>query len=239
MPDNKDCGWLELMEKFPAVAAEYVNNKDDDGDIVEAKGIYGDGKPFTVNTYNGEDALSQVLQYVYFTLGDETYIVLQIHGGADVRGGYSTPMVFRVGSDMHDSETVILDNMYATIYCNGVDGSHNWMTENAGYNWLQDGGTGGYDLSEFEIVETELSTDDTIQFIKDLKQDSNMNESFMNSYRNESFLNAADDIELSDDIQYTRWGQVVKEPELDVIYVDNKGIGYCPLCGGQLEGYSY
>lgn len=52
---------------------------------------------YVENTYNGECNLSQTLQYAYWE-DDETdnyYILLQVHGGCDVRGGYTRPRVFR------------------------------------------------------------------------------------------------------------------------------------------------
>lgn len=51
----------------------------------------GDG---WINTYNGEDSLSQTLQYRGFELDGESYVALQIHGGCDVRGGYTRPRIF-------------------------------------------------------------------------------------------------------------------------------------------------
>lgn len=44
----------------------------------------------TINTYNGESAVSQTLQYC--SLNGKT--ALQIHGGCDVRGGYTAPRIF-------------------------------------------------------------------------------------------------------------------------------------------------
>jgi hypothetical protein len=49
-----------------------------------------------INTYNGDSNLSQVLQYRY--IGDG-YIILQIHNGADVRGGYTDAKLFRLIGD--------------------------------------------------------------------------------------------------------------------------------------------
>ena len=49
----------------------------------------------TINSYNGESMLSQVIQYVvYSNENDEPRILLQIHNGCDVRGGYTTPRIF-------------------------------------------------------------------------------------------------------------------------------------------------
>ena len=59
------------------------------------------------NTYNGECLLSQTLLYRTFTFGDnadfgDAYIALQIHGGCDVRGGYTDVRIFKLtGYLMH------------------------------------------------------------------------------------------------------------------------------------------
>lgn len=62
----------------------------------------------TINTYNYDTIFDETLQWVEFSadfdpwLGDEStgefgrYIMLQIHRGADVRGGYTKPRIFRV-----------------------------------------------------------------------------------------------------------------------------------------------
>lgn len=51
------------------------------------------------NTYNRENILDQDFQYSAFIYRDEPYVALQIHGGADARGGYTAPKVFRVMTD--------------------------------------------------------------------------------------------------------------------------------------------
>tara|TARA_R110002020_G_scaffold392616_1_gene602901 strand:+ start:45 stop:734 length:690 start_codon:yes stop_codon:yes gene_type:complete len=48
------------------------------------------------NTYNGESDLSQVLQGANITINGESYVIIQIHGGADVRGGYTDAKLFKV-----------------------------------------------------------------------------------------------------------------------------------------------
>ncbi len=48
------------------------------------------------NTYNGECVLSQTLQFHHFEYWSEDYVLLQVHGGCDIRGGYTYPQVFRV-----------------------------------------------------------------------------------------------------------------------------------------------
>jgi hypothetical protein len=57
------------------------------------------------NTYNWTANLSQVLQgqeLKHLETGD-TYLLLQVHGGADVRGGYTDARLFKVPSgDVHN-----------------------------------------------------------------------------------------------------------------------------------------
>ena len=62
-------------------------------------GLYGEGSPIEVNTYNGEDLLSQVIQFTLFRIDFTDYVALQIHGGCDVRGGYTAPRIFEVNGD--------------------------------------------------------------------------------------------------------------------------------------------
>lgn len=49
---------------------------------------------YTFNTYNGDSDLSQVLQGSWLKINDEPYLLLQIHGGCDVRGGYTNAKLF-------------------------------------------------------------------------------------------------------------------------------------------------
>lgn len=59
-----------------------------------------DKNPREWNTYNGESDLSQTLQGVSLRLfvdGQyEDYVLIQIHNGADVRGGYTDAKLFKV-----------------------------------------------------------------------------------------------------------------------------------------------
>ena len=71
-----EAGWLDLMDEF-----------------VE---VYGFEVGQSFNTYNFENLLSQTLQGVTFKAGEECFVLLQIHGGCDVRGGYTAPKAFKV-----------------------------------------------------------------------------------------------------------------------------------------------
>lgn len=110
-----------------------------------------------VNTYNGEDTLSQVIQYKLFAAsehcpfadqGEGYYVLLSIHGGCDVRGGYTDLRVFWVGD--YDAVCSLLDNARVELWCENEecpgDGEYktkNWMSDDAGSNWYFDGSSGG------------------------------------------------------------------------------------------------
>ena len=49
----------------------------------------------TFNTYNGDSDLSQILQGSWITINDDQYLLLQIHGGCDARGGYTDAKLFQ------------------------------------------------------------------------------------------------------------------------------------------------
>ena len=50
----------------------------------------------TFNTYNGDSDLSQILQGSNLTINDEDYLLIQIHNGADARGGYTDAKLFKM-----------------------------------------------------------------------------------------------------------------------------------------------
>ena len=213
--------WLELMEEFPAWLAK---QEDEEGNPLHEPfgGIYGDGEIFTTNTYNYECVLDQTIQFTYFSNDGGEYIALQIHGGADVRGGYTKPRIFSVGNH---SELDIFDYQRGTIYCTGEDhhptalalkekqekqlalplkgaqpskidfeGSynHHWDTDD-GCHWYYDGSCGLGAERQLEKYET-----------RDL------------------------------DDEDSEEGDVWEEGILCI----KDGIGYCPYCGARLDGAS-
>lgn len=54
------------------------------------------GEP--INTYNYETNFDQVVQYQRLERDDEIYILLQVHGGCDVRSGYTDAKLFHLDS---------------------------------------------------------------------------------------------------------------------------------------------
>jgi len=119
-PEYEEEPWLVCMEDF---CSEYL--------------CIDDTKFKTINTYNYENILSQVLQYTMFTFDDfnkHCYIILQTHNGCDVRGGYSTPHVFKV----YDYEKFILAQYYILALCKKCNTE--WFSDDAGYHWYSDKG---------------------------------------------------------------------------------------------------
>jgi hypothetical protein len=85
----------ELDAAFHEFAMNDEHREDDWFTCLEAWfAAEGLDTPGVVNTYNGEDNLSQVIQYYIFEYEDEPKIALMIHGGCDVRGGYTAPRFF-------------------------------------------------------------------------------------------------------------------------------------------------
>lgn len=145
-PENEDEHWLKNMEDF---VEKELQTEDVD----------------VINSYNGDDMLSQTIQYLRFTKNHDGYVILQIHGGCDVRGGYSTPRVFQEIEPMS-----LFDNSRCVIQCERSDVDpnqlelpgferdnfpHHWMTDNAGYNWEWEESAGFHNLEDYSPTENE------------------------------------------------------------------------------------
>lgn len=132
--DNR--GWLDLADEY----AQVMHNCDAWGELTE---------PRTWNTYNGEDFLSQVLQGVTFChdsegFGGEVYVLLQMHGGCDVRGGYTRPRVFRVCTDM--AAYFPYDNADCEVWCTSDECGQGWQVR-GGYDVYRNESGASDDLS--------------------------------------------------------------------------------------------
>lgn len=91
-----------------------------------------------INTYNSEEFVSQTLQFMCFTDGLNDYVLLQIHGGCDVRGGYTKPRVFQI-EDI-DYFLMYMDSMETCCDCGLNDLSLKGYDEisNRDGDWLDD-----------------------------------------------------------------------------------------------------
>jgi hypothetical protein len=83
--------WRENLEEFFDTLGVPV-----EGDF------YSDAR-YEINTYNLEYCLlAQTIQFSFFGFGGNDYIALQIHGGCDVRGGYTKPRIFMITTSRED-----------------------------------------------------------------------------------------------------------------------------------------
>lgn len=93
----------DICEEFNRLQDEN-DNWDADGDVYgvsrEAYAMLMDHPDVEIqrtwNTYNGESDLSQILQGANLTIDDEDYVLIQIHNGADARGGYTDAKLFKM-----------------------------------------------------------------------------------------------------------------------------------------------
>jgi hypothetical protein len=94
-------------------------------DIAEFIDLIGATTSGGENSYNYESNLSQVIQWTSFTIGERQYMALQIHGGADVRGGYTKPRIFE------PCEEYLVESL--SLYCS-KDRSH-YLDTSGGGEW--------------------------------------------------------------------------------------------------------
>lgn len=92
-----DADWCEYDAQHPELTWGESLDEWLDGLGVPAESdsadFYSDAR-MTINTYNFDSLLGGVFQFVKFVFGDKEYVALQVHGGCDVRGGYTKPVIF-------------------------------------------------------------------------------------------------------------------------------------------------
>ena len=98
-PENKEKSWLDCMEEF---GDKYNEDRENKG-----------GNTCNDEYYSG----NQGMQYLFLKLEGIEYVILQIHGGCDMREGYTAPHVFECNYD--DFVTAGADITIGCM-CNGV-----------------------------------------------------------------------------------------------------------------------
>lgn len=88
--------WFEVVQHFPEWLAKRWKCK--------IGGIYGEGEPLTIYTYNHECFTSQDFQYTYWQCeggphDGEEFAAIFIHNGCDARSGFTDPVVFKAPLD--------------------------------------------------------------------------------------------------------------------------------------------
>ena len=127
--DNQD-------SSYPALCEEFVSRLYQLGEI-------DNDVSSSFNSYNREDMLSQVIQGEYFDGEYPEYVLLQIHQGCDVRGGYTAPRVLRIKD--FEYFAMAANNLTASCKCK-IKGDNLYLnSDDIGYHWYVFGSTG--DLS--------------------------------------------------------------------------------------------
>jgi len=115
-PEYRDMSWLGVMEEF--------------GDYLASLGW---NVSRTWNSYNWENLLSQGIQgiNIWRERGEEKeeYIILQIHNGCDIRGGYTKPRVFKLVEEEDGDFVIWMDEIGAFCECTHV------YSDDCGYHW--------------------------------------------------------------------------------------------------------
>jgi hypothetical protein len=105
--DYPDDGWMFIED-------EWLNKL---GVPEEGGEFYSDAR-WGFNSYNFDGwLLDQTLQGVFFGLGGNGYLILQVNGGCDVRGGYTKPQVFEVS----EKDGFIFDADQASFLCSSLE----------------------------------------------------------------------------------------------------------------------
>jgi hypothetical protein len=93
------------------------------------------------NTYNYENNLSQVFQFYVFQYNNEFYAIIEIHGGCDVRGGYTDSCIFKLNGyltgnvDVYGSiDGIDVSNTYNGYSLTDDDGNEININENSNIN---------------------------------------------------------------------------------------------------------
>jgi hypothetical protein len=155
---------LSFAEELDAEFQRFAEQRPDDGwlSIAEefAEQRWSEAERSTINTCNGEDSLSQTIQYVLVLdhAAGEEYVILQIHGGCDLRGGYTQPRVFAVIGD----EYCMYENADFAAGCTGLippqaetlpgfpdsEVQYHYWYQRYGELFTDDGGNADADFSE-------------------------------------------------------------------------------------------
>ena len=115
--DTEDRDYLELMPDFPLQRQQGTNTEA----LNEYEELYSKESAVINTSDNNHSLLSQEAQYVMFNDDDCNYMILQIHNGADVRGGYTRPVVFIFG-DVYSQDifnqtlTLFYENEHTCTY---------------------------------------------------------------------------------------------------------------------------
>jgi len=127
-PELRDASWLRCITDWTEMLADYFSYE------IEP----------TFNSYGWDNILSQVIRgCVIYSPDDEVYLILQIHNGCDIRGGYTSPIVFQLEEDLEGEFYFAMDEIYAFCQCTSLS------SDNGGYHWYGEKETEDYSLPDY------------------------------------------------------------------------------------------
>lgn len=201
----------------------------------ELRGLYNEGEPFTAYTYNEDNALDQDIQYLYFTVKDipesfqegfglfeGTYVLLQVHGGCDARGGLSSPKVFEVRDESF---------LCPADGCISCENGHSWYTDDT-YHWYSNNHGTNARLEDYPAIDLEFPKDSDVEVLREAED-----------YLAKQEENKAMPGQLALDLH----AEEVAAPPIETlaaylavkhgILTISDGDGLCPICGAKLSGW--
>ena len=151
----------DIQEHFD----EFVENSDNSHWMSDMEEFMESNMDFTdvctVNTYNHDTNLDETLQWIEWSDGFERFALIQYHGGADVRGGYTKPRAFRVYAEYFgdDSFGVWCDNFGRETDLEGVEravcGLQGMFFAGSGIEWYSTRYESEVDVDMDELVSPE------------------------------------------------------------------------------------
>ncbi|MBD3404354.1 hypothetical protein GF420_15800 [candidate division GN15 bacterium] len=126
-------------------------------------------EPDIINSYNSENSLDQTIQFFVWADPEgsrDHYICLSIHGGCDVRGGYTHPRIFLLDCD-ELTDIIRWANVY--LSCELCDAG--WYSDNGGYDWYPNqrgyGRMKGDEIKMREVVTVDDDGDENVEVTDD------------------------------------------------------------------------
>ena len=123
---KEDSSWMECL-------ADWLGEQG-------ANGPDRNVEPMRENTYNNDNVLSQDFIFTVFTLQSDRYdnvdlIAIEIHNGADARGGYTRPKIFSPNGAMGPEWSCICDWDRYALSCKN---RHTWDMSDSGHPQHED-----------------------------------------------------------------------------------------------------
>lgn len=143
---------LNATLELDDICIEFNNMPVDDWESDLAYGLSKAGEEFLLasgaefenpwNTYNWENNFDEILQGCNLDIDGESYVLIQYHGGCDVRGGYTDAKLFKI-SDWYKDYFLYHDTVYGPYFEElnegfDVSSGNGVVTQSTGYQSISD-----------------------------------------------------------------------------------------------------